>query len=159
MHARRTARDAYFATRADDVYFTERGDVSFADSGAARRFADRVNALDRRTGDAMLRLEYVMTTRSGEAWGYAGRGINRPTKIAATTPIKAARSRFKKERFIIVDPAFHAARLTKMDFLLLLLGPSNDNVAIGLGKLSIRMDRDIVPGRHAALLNLFDDLL
>src|SRR6476646_10363257 len=55
MHARKTARDAYFPTRFDDVVFTQRGDVAFRDTGDARRFADRVNARDERTGPSLLR--------------------------------------------------------------------------------------------------------
>src|SRR4051794_14661517 len=55
MHARKTARDAYFPTRFDDVFFTARGDVSFRDSGDARRFADRVNARDGRSAESSLR--------------------------------------------------------------------------------------------------------
>ena len=55
MHARKTARDLYFPTRFDDVFFAPRGDVAFKDSGDARRFADRVNARDERTGAAVLR--------------------------------------------------------------------------------------------------------
>ncbi|AKU96379.1 Alpha-amylase family protein [Labilithrix luteola] len=55
MHARKTARDAYFPTRFDDAFFTARGDVTFRDTAAARVFADRVNDLDARSGDDMLR--------------------------------------------------------------------------------------------------------
>ncbi|MEA2752586.1 MAG: hypothetical protein QOI41_6729, partial [Myxococcales bacterium] len=55
MHARKTARDAYFPTRFDDVFFTPRGDVAFKDTGDARRFADKVNVRDERTGAAALR--------------------------------------------------------------------------------------------------------
>lgn len=55
MHARKTARDAYFPTRFDDVFFTPRGDVAFRDTGDARRFADRVNVRDERQGPASLR--------------------------------------------------------------------------------------------------------
>lgn len=55
MHARKTARDAYFPTRFDDVFFTPRGDVTFKDTGEARRFADKINVRDERTGPAALR--------------------------------------------------------------------------------------------------------
>jgi glycosidase len=55
MHARKPARDAYFPSRTDDAFFTPRGDIAFVDSAAARRFAERVNAADRRSGEAMLR--------------------------------------------------------------------------------------------------------
>jgi len=55
MHARKTARDLYFPTRFDDVFFTARGDVAFKDTGEARRFADKVNARDERSGPALLR--------------------------------------------------------------------------------------------------------
>ena len=55
MHARKTARDLYFPTRFDDVFFTPRGDVAFKDTGDARRFADKVNVRDERTGAAALR--------------------------------------------------------------------------------------------------------
>ncbi|HSO33142.1 MAG TPA: alpha-amylase family glycosyl hydrolase, partial [Labilithrix sp.] len=55
MHARKTARDLYFPTRFDDAFFTPRGDVAFKDTGEARRFADKVNARDERSGDALLR--------------------------------------------------------------------------------------------------------
>ena len=55
MHARKTARDLYFPTRFDDVFFTPRGDIAFKDTSEARRFADKVNACDERTGIAMLR--------------------------------------------------------------------------------------------------------
>ncbi len=43
MHARKTARDAYFPTRSDDAYFSARGELAFADTGEARRFAERIN--------------------------------------------------------------------------------------------------------------------
>src|SRR5688500_2064125 len=43
MHARKSARDAWFPTPEDDAFFATRGDVVFADSGAARRFAQRVD--------------------------------------------------------------------------------------------------------------------
>ena len=56
MHARRAARDAYFPRREDDAFFdARRGDVVFEDTGAARRFAERVNAKDARSGDTLLR--------------------------------------------------------------------------------------------------------
>ncbi|MBX3189120.1 MAG: hypothetical protein KF819_19010 [Labilithrix sp.] len=55
MHARKTARDAYFPDRFDDVFFAARGDVRFKDGGDARRFADRVNVRDERTGEGALR--------------------------------------------------------------------------------------------------------
>ena len=55
MHARKTARDAYFPTRFDDVFFTPRGDIAFRDSGDARRFADRINAKDGRSAATSLR--------------------------------------------------------------------------------------------------------
>ncbi len=55
MHARKTARDAYFPARLDDAFFASRGDVVLRDSGAARRFAERVNSRDGRTGSAALR--------------------------------------------------------------------------------------------------------
>jgi len=55
MHARKTARDAYFPTRFDDVFFTARGDVAFRDTGDARRFADRINAKDGRSAATSLR--------------------------------------------------------------------------------------------------------
>src|SRR3954451_478604 len=55
MHARKTARDLYFPTPFDDVFFTPRGDVAFKDTGDARRFADKVNVRDERTGPATLR--------------------------------------------------------------------------------------------------------
>src|ERR1700712_368548 len=55
MHARKTARDTYFPSRFDDVFFSPRGDVAFKDTGDARRFADKVNAKDERTGAATLR--------------------------------------------------------------------------------------------------------
>ena len=43
MHARKSARDAWFPTPEDHSFFATRGDVVFADSGAARRFAHRVD--------------------------------------------------------------------------------------------------------------------
>src|SRR3954469_8379536 len=55
MHARKTARDLYFPTRFDDVFFSPRGDVAFTDTGEARRFSDKINARDERQGPAMLR--------------------------------------------------------------------------------------------------------
>src|SRR4051812_9554553 len=55
MHARKTARDLYFPTPFDDVFFTPRGDVAFKDTGEARRFADKVNVRDDRQGPAQLR--------------------------------------------------------------------------------------------------------
>src|SRR4051812_42843227 len=55
MHARKTARDLYFPTRFDDVFFTPRGDVAFKDTGDARRFADKVNVRDERSGPSCLR--------------------------------------------------------------------------------------------------------
>ena len=55
MHARKSARDLYFPTRFDDAFFTPRGDVAFKDTGEARRFADKVNARDERSGPALLR--------------------------------------------------------------------------------------------------------
>ncbi|MDB4937538.1 MAG: Alpha-amylase family protein, partial [Labilithrix sp.] len=55
MHARKSARDAYFPTRFDDVFFTPRGDIAFKDTGDARRFADKVNVRDDRSGPDCLR--------------------------------------------------------------------------------------------------------
>ncbi len=55
MHARKTARDLYFPTRFDDLFFTPRGDISFKDTSEVRRFADRVNVRDKRSGAAALR--------------------------------------------------------------------------------------------------------
>jgi glycosidase len=55
MHARKTARDAYFPQPSDDAFFAPRGDVTFEDTAKARQFAARVNAQDRRTGEAALR--------------------------------------------------------------------------------------------------------
>jgi hypothetical protein len=43
MHARKSARDAWFPTPEDHAFFATRGDIVFADSGAARRFAQRVD--------------------------------------------------------------------------------------------------------------------
>ncbi len=59
MHARRSARDVYFSSRADDAFFTPHGDVQFADAAAARRFVERINAQDRRTGDSTLRASEI----------------------------------------------------------------------------------------------------
>ncbi len=53
MHVRKTARDLYFPTRFDDVFFTSRGDVTFKDTGDARRFADKINARDGRSETAL----------------------------------------------------------------------------------------------------------
>src|SRR5262245_45374680 len=52
MHARRAARDTY---RFDDELFSARGDIVFPDTGAARRFAERVNAVESRPERAILR--------------------------------------------------------------------------------------------------------
>lgn len=43
MHVRKAARDRYFPTHFDDVFFTPRGDVTFRDTGDARRFAARIH--------------------------------------------------------------------------------------------------------------------
>ena len=44
MHARRTARDAFFSKKEDDAYFSpRRGDISFDSLRAAREFAARLN--------------------------------------------------------------------------------------------------------------------
>jgi len=55
MHARKTARDAYFPSRYDDAFFTPRGDIAFKDTGDARRFADKINVRDDRSGPGCLR--------------------------------------------------------------------------------------------------------
>ncbi len=45
MHARKTARDAWFSSREDDAFFSpRRGDIVFPDTAAARRFAEKVKA-------------------------------------------------------------------------------------------------------------------
>jgi len=46
MHARRSARDAYFPSRSDDTFFAPRGDVSLRHGADAHAFTDRVNARD-----------------------------------------------------------------------------------------------------------------
>ena len=40
MHVRKKARDAYFPTRFDDVFFAARGDVAFKDTGDADLWRD-----------------------------------------------------------------------------------------------------------------------
>ncbi|HVJ93747.1 MAG TPA: alpha-amylase family glycosyl hydrolase [Labilithrix sp.] len=56
MHARKTARDALFPSKEDDVFFApRRGDIVFPDGAAVRRFADRVNRLEGRPPHAELR--------------------------------------------------------------------------------------------------------
>jgi glycosidase len=58
MHVRRTARDRYFPSRADDAFFAARGDVVFLPapgSSAARAFAQRVNAMDARVASDAIR--------------------------------------------------------------------------------------------------------
>jgi glycosidase len=56
MHARRTARDAFFSEREDDRFFApRRGDIVFADGAAVRAFAERINRGEHRTGEAELR--------------------------------------------------------------------------------------------------------
>src|SRR5687767_2103959 len=45
MHARKTARDAWFPSRDDDAFFApppRHGDIVFPDTAAARRFAEKV---------------------------------------------------------------------------------------------------------------------
>ncbi|MBX3204431.1 MAG: hypothetical protein KF764_05150, partial [Labilithrix sp.] len=56
MHARRTARDALFPSREDDVFFApRRGDIVFQDGAAVRAFADRVNRGEARAAGAEVR--------------------------------------------------------------------------------------------------------
>lgn len=55
MLARKTARDAYFPSRADDVFFTHRGEVSLPDTGSARAFAERLNIREGRTPETAIR--------------------------------------------------------------------------------------------------------
>src|SRR6185295_3344580 len=55
MHARKTARDAYFPTESDDAFFAPRGDVVFDDTTAARRFAQRINLQDGRNEQNLVR--------------------------------------------------------------------------------------------------------
>jgi glycosidase len=56
MHARKTARDAFFPSRGDDSFFEpRRGDIVFADSAAVRTFADRVNRGEGRSSHAEIR--------------------------------------------------------------------------------------------------------
>src|SRR5438045_171819 len=55
MHARKTARDAYFPSRFDDVFFERRGGAPSQDTWDGRRFADRANVRDERTGPSCLR--------------------------------------------------------------------------------------------------------
>jgi hypothetical protein len=56
MHARKTARDALFPSRADDAFFApRRGDIVFRDSSAVRTFADRVNRREGRAPHEELR--------------------------------------------------------------------------------------------------------
>src|SRR5262245_44305167 len=56
MHARKTARDAFFPSREDDRFFAHRrGDIVFPDNAAVRSFADRVNRREARSGAHELR--------------------------------------------------------------------------------------------------------
>ncbi|MCW5836121.1 MAG: hypothetical protein KIS78_27215, partial [Labilithrix sp.] len=56
MHARRTARDALFPSREDDVFFApRRGDIVFQDGAAVRAFAERVTRGEGRTSGAEVR--------------------------------------------------------------------------------------------------------
>ena len=56
MHARKTARDAFFPSKEDDRFFApRRGDILFQDSAAVRAFADRVNRKEGRPPHAELR--------------------------------------------------------------------------------------------------------
>ncbi|MDF2694005.1 MAG: Alpha-amylase family protein [Labilithrix sp.] len=56
MHARKTARDAFFPSRGDDRFFEpRRGDIVFQDSAAVRSFAERVNRGEARSSDAEIR--------------------------------------------------------------------------------------------------------
>ncbi|HVH41688.1 MAG TPA: alpha-amylase family glycosyl hydrolase [Labilithrix sp.] len=56
MHARKTARDAFFPSRDDDVFFSpRRGDIVFPDGGAVRTFAERVNRGEGRPPQAEIR--------------------------------------------------------------------------------------------------------
>ena len=56
MHARKTARDAFFPSREDDRFFApRRGDIVFQDSAAVRTFAERVNRGEGRPLDAEIR--------------------------------------------------------------------------------------------------------
>ena len=56
MHARRTARDAFFPSREDDAFFApRRGDIVFHDGTAVRAFAERVNRGEARPEVAAIR--------------------------------------------------------------------------------------------------------
>ncbi len=56
MHARKTARDAFFSSKEDDRFFApRRGDIVFQDSAAVRAFADRVNRVEGRPPHAEIR--------------------------------------------------------------------------------------------------------
>src|SRR5688572_26496682 len=56
MHARKKARDALFPAQADDAFFDpRRGDIVFRDGASVRRFADRINRLEHRTGARVVR--------------------------------------------------------------------------------------------------------
>src|SRR5690349_1642858 len=56
MHARKTARDAFFSSKEDDRFFApRRGDIVFQDSAAVRSFADRVNRAEGRPPHAEIR--------------------------------------------------------------------------------------------------------
>jgi len=56
MHARKTARDAFFPSKEDDRFFApRRGDIVFESSAAVRVFAERVNRGEGRPLDAEIR--------------------------------------------------------------------------------------------------------
>src|SRR5688500_8648352 len=57
MHARKTARDAWFHSRDDDAFFASpprHGDIVFPDTASARRFAEKVKR-DELAAEAELR--------------------------------------------------------------------------------------------------------
>jgi glycosidase len=55
MHVRKTARDALFPSKDDDVFFApRRGDVVFRDGASVRAFADRVNRGEGRAAGASV---------------------------------------------------------------------------------------------------------
>jgi glycosidase len=90
MHARKTARDAYFPTRFDDVFFTPRGDIAFKDTGDARRFADKINVRDdEQTGAAALRPAEVAAMALVHEIFHAIIGLYRTKNVASFDKLRA----------------------------------------------------------------------
>ncbi|MDB4943557.1 MAG: Alpha-amylase family protein, partial [Labilithrix sp.] len=107
MHARKSARDQYFPSPFDDVFFAPRGDIAFKGTGDARRFADKINARDGRHGEHALRPAELAAMALVHEILHAVLGVYRKQHPASFAALQAR----------LGERLGGAARSTRLDFL------------------------------------------